>query len=140
MSLNNVDYTAVEIFPERPYSDLPYLVIPEEVFRINLSSESNRAVRAFVYRKSELFGDPVPLNLAGLSISFSLYNSENVLVLVGKGVVSDINTSEIEYVIEQFDIQNKGRYYGHFILTDVDGKSLMLPNPKQKQRITLIAN
>lgn len=135
--MSNIDYTAVDIFDKRVYSELPYLVLPEETYRINLNWDSDYEVKAFVYKKDELFGDPIPLNLAGMVITFNLFNSDNILVCVGEGSVSDLNTSEIEYVIKPLDIPEPGRYYGHFILTDVEGRSIMLPNPRQKQRIVL---
>lgn len=135
-----MDYTAVDIFDKRPYSELPYLVLLEEVYRISLDWDSGVVIKAFVYKKDELFGDPVPLNLAGMTISFSLYNSDNILVCVGEGSVSDLDTSEIEYEIKNLDIQNTGRFYGYFIITDISGKSIMLPNPRQKQRIILNVN
>ena len=135
--INNVDYTAIEIFDSRSYDDFPYLVLPKEIFRLSLNWDIATSIRAYVYRRSELFGEPVPLNLAGFDISFNLYNSDNVLVSAGKGTVSDLDTSEIEYVIEDLDIKDWGRYYGYFILTDIDGKSVMLPNPRQKQRIVI---
>ena len=128
-----MDYTAVDIFDPRPYSSQLYLVLPEETYRMSLEWDKDFSIKAFVYKKDELFGDPVPVNLAGVKITFNLYNADNVLVCVGEGIVSDLNTSEIEYVIKELDIQESGRYYGHFIITDISGRSIILPNPREKQ-------
>jgi len=134
-----VDYSAVDIFDHRPYDDYPYLVLPKETYRMDLNFDSESSIRAYVYRKDDLFGDPVPLNLAGITISFNIFSADNILICVGEGRISDLDTSEIEYVIGENDIRDFGRYYGYFILTDINGKSLMLPNPRQKQRIVINA-
>ena len=135
--ISHIDYTNVEIFDKRPYDEYPYLVLPTDVFRISLTYDIDFPIRAFVYRKSELFGDPCPQNLAGVTISFNIYNSDNVLVCVGKGDVSDLDTSEITYELKELDIAEPGRYFGYFIITDLDGKSMMLPNPRTAQRLIL---
>lgn len=135
--MSGVDYTKVELFDKRPYDDYPYLVLPTDVFRVKLNWDTNFSIRAYVYKRDELFGDPVAMVLAGMTISFSIYNSDNVLINIGEARVSDLDTSEIEYILKDLDIQEEGRYYGHFILTDLEGNSIMLPNPRQKQRIVI---
>lgn len=135
--MGSINYTYMEFGDQRPYDDYPYLVLPKETYRVSLNNDIGSSIRAYVYRRDDLFGDPVPLNLAGIILSFNIFNADNILICVGEARVSDMDTSEIEYVIGDLDFRDYGRYYGYFILTDVDGKSLMLPNPRQKQRIVI---
>ena len=125
-----------EVFDRRPYDDYPYLVVPVNVYRVGFGME-NISIRAFVYQRSDLFGDPMPLNLAGLDILFYLYNEGGLLVNVGKARIADLNTSEIEYVFQSLDIKEVGKYFGQFIFIDIDGGKFIMPDTKQKQRILI---
>ena len=130
------NYCGDEIFDRRPYDDFCYLILTKEVNRVVLGLD-NASIRAFVYEKDDLFGDPMPLNLAGLDIEFNIYNSDNILVSTGDAVVSDLDTSEIEYQIQNLDIREIGKYFGQFVFIDLDGRTFSLPSPKQKQRILI---
>ena len=131
-----VDKTGTEVFDRRPYNDYPYLVIPVDVYRVSFGME-NISIRAFVYERDDLFGDPLPLNLAGLDIFFYIYDEGGLLVNVGKAYVSDLDTSEVEYIIQNLDIKEVGKYYGQFMFIDLDGSKLIMPDSKQKQKILI---
>lgn len=116
-----------EIFQNRPYSDYPFLIIAQHPFKIKLGM-SRQTIRAFVYQKTDLFGDPCPLALAGLLITFNLYNTDGILVSSGPALVSNIDTSEIEYTWRQFDIKETGVFWGEFIFKDIDDTTFVLPD------------
>ena len=130
------NYIKDEVFDNRIYDNYPYLVLVAQVYRIKLGVD-NLTLRANVYERDDLFGDPLPLNLAGLEIWFNIYNAEGVLINVGLGYVSDITLSEVAYDIGDLDIKDTGKYYGEFVLIDLDSKKTVIPNPTQKQRILI---
>jgi len=124
------------MFDPRPYDSDPYLVLTKKVYQINAGYQ-NPSLKCFVYAKSNLFGDSMPLELAGLLIYFRIYNNQNSLIAGGEAWVSNLATSEIEYQWSLLDIKEPGTYYGEFIFKDIDGKKFVLPN---KERILIIAS
>lgn len=111
---------------ERVYSTYPYLVYPEKNFRIKAYT-TRPTLRVFVYSKTETFGDPMPLELAGLLINFTLYNKDNFPVLTGPALVSNSDNSEIEYTWQSNDLVTPGIYYGEFKFKDIDDSIFILP-------------
>lgn len=129
---------SVEIFSTRPYADNPYLVYPNgHPYRMRVGS-SRQTLRTFVYQRSDLFGDPLPLVLAGLTISIRIYNNQNQLISVGNMIVSNDETSEIEYTWNQLDIRNPGIYYAEIVFTDIDDSTFILP--EKGSRLEIIAS
>jgi len=126
--------TCEEVFDNRPYSNESYLVIPKKIFKIKLYDQYP-VIEAFVYQKDNLFGDAMPLNIAGIDIKFRIYNSSNKLISIGSAVLADINNSKIEYKLNRLDIIETGDYYGEFVLTDIDNDKFSLPKPDQRSRI-----
>jgi hypothetical protein len=123
-----------EIFETRPYDDFPYLVLPNELIRIRRGSTSP-SVRAYVYQKAEMFGDPLPLELAGINIIFKLYNNSNLLVGGGTAKITSFEKAEIEYNWKPFDLKDPGVYYGEFVFQDIDDTRFILPIHKKIQII-----
>lgn len=124
-----------EIFRTRPYDDSPYLIFPgAKPFRIKLGM-SSPTLKAFIYQKSNLFGDALPLELAGLDITFQLFNGGGLLVSSGTTLVSDLDKAEIEYTFDQFDLKGIGVFYGSFIFKDIDGTTFTLPS---RERIQIV--
>ena|ERR1039458_8527040 len=115
----------MEIFETRIFNDLPYLVFPDKILKIKLG-DSLPSLRAFVYQKGNLFGDPLPLELAGLTIFLNLYNNRNQLVSSGLGQVSDSDRALIEYFWKPFDFKEAGVYYAEFRCQDIDGTTFSL--------------
>jgi hypothetical protein len=109
----------------RPYNDYPYLILLNFPYRFKLGT--NFSLRAFVYQKTNLFGDPLPLELAGLSIRLNIFNSDNILINSLPVIISDINRSEIECLINKNSILNSGIYYAEFIFKDIDDTTFILP-------------
>lgn len=126
----------MEIFDRRPYNSDPYLVIPKKVYQVNVGYE-NPSLKCFVYAKDNLFGDPMPLELAGLWIFFRIFDEQNILIAGGEAYVSDLVTSEIEYQWDILDIQKAGVYYGEFIFKDIDEKKFILPS---REKILIVAS
>ena len=126
----------MEVFQNRPYDIDPYLILPKRPYQINAGYQ-NPSLKCFVYGKGELFGDPMPYNLAGFLIFFRLYDSQNVLISAGEAFVSDITTSEIEYQWDLLDVKVPGTYYGQFIFRDIDDSKFVLPN---KEKLLIIAS
>ena len=125
-----------EVFQKRPYDQDPYLIIPKRPYQINVGYQ-NPSLKCFVYGKGELFGDPMPFELAGLWIYFRLFNSQNVLVAAGEAYVIDMCSSEIEYQWNLLDVKDPGTYYGQFIFKDIDGSKFVLPN---KEKLLIVAS
>lgn len=124
-----------ETFDIRPYDDNPYLIFPgARPFKIKLECLVP-TLRAFVYQKGNLFGDALPLELAGLNIICRLYDNSGLLVMLGTGAVIDLDQALIEYSWKQFDVQNKGIYYAEFLFTDIDNTTFVLPS---RDRIQVI--
>ncbi len=136
-----------EIFVNRPYDDNPYLKFPGAIpFRIKLGL-SLPTLRAYVYQKSNLFGDATPLETAGLEITFQLFDNSGLLIASGPAMVSNLvidqdtqdlsglDIAQVEYTFQPFDIKNLGSYYGLFIFRDIDGSTFALPS---KDRIQII--
>jgi len=129
---------SVEIFTTRPYSDNPYLVFPNgHPYHMRIGS-TRQTLRAFVYQRSCLFGDPLPLELAGLTISVKIYNNQNQLVSIGQAIISNQDTSEIEYTWNQLDIRTPGIYYSEFVFKDIDDSTFVLP--EKGSRLEIIAS
>jgi len=123
-----------ETFRRRPYSDYPFLIITNHPYRIKLGN-LRQTLRVFVHQKDNLFGDSNPLDLAGLTITFNLYNSDNVLVASGPAYVSDVNESEIEYTWSNFDLKETGVFNGEFLFKDIDDTTFILP---ERDRIQIV--
>lgn len=124
-----------EIFEIRPYDDDPYLKFPgAHPFKIKLG-HLIPTLRAFVYQKGNLFGDALPLEIAGLFITFRLYNNNGILIASGPAIVSDTDRAQIEYFWQQFDVKETGIYYGEFVFKDIDDSTFVLPS---KDRIQII--
>lgn len=125
-----------EVFDIRPYKELPYLVFPngEPTFKIRVG-QLMPSVTAFVYQRDNLFGDALPLELAGLFIKFNLYNNDSKLIAQGDAFVIDSDRALIEYAWNQFDIREPGTYYGEFVFTDLDDKVFTLPDGGAKFQI-----
>ena len=124
-----------ETFSTRPYDVSPYLVIPVNPVRIKLGSLL-LPLKAFAYSKTNLFGDPTPLGLSGYTISFVLYNSNNVLTSVGLATVTDATLAEISYNWGEYDLREVGNYYGDFIFKDNEtGKNFAIPTRERLQVI-----
>lgn len=127
-----------EIFTTRPYADNPYLVSPNShPYRMYIG-HTRQTLRTFVYQRTDLFGDPLPLELAGLKIQFRIYNKQLQLVHVGPVVITDLERAEIEYTWNQFDIKTEGIYYGEFVFQDIDDTSFVLPD--KGSRLEIIAS
>ena len=126
-----------EIFDRRPYEDWPYLVLSKKVYKIKLGNQLP-TLRAFVYQKDNLFGDPTPYNLAGYNIKFNLYNQSRAIVSTGVALVSDIVISEIEYKIKKMDVIESGEYYGEFVFTSLETENFSLPTADERQKIHII--
>jgi hypothetical protein len=114
-----------EIFETRPYNDLPYLVVTNKILRVKLG-DTLPSLRAFVYQKGNLFGDPLPLELAGLTIVLNLYDNRNQLVSAGLATVSDTDRAEIEYIWKKNDFRQTGVYYAEFTFKDIDDTTFTL--------------
>lgn len=112
---------------ERVYSTYPYLVLPEKTFRIKAGT-TRPTLRAFVYSKAETFGDSLPLELAGLYISFTLYNKDGFPVFSSPAYISNLDNSEIEYIWRETDLITPGLYYGEFKFKDLDESIFILPD------------
>lgn len=123
-----------EIFLKRAYSDYPFLIIAQHPFKVKLGN-LRQTIRAFVYQKTDLFGDPCPLALAGLLIVFNVYNTDGILVSSGPAYVSNLDESEIEYTWRDFDMKETGVFYGEFIFTDIDDTTFVLPD---RDRIQIV--
>lgn len=129
---------SVETFTIRPYSDVPYLVFPNgHPYHMRVGS-SYQTLRALVYQRADLFGDPLPLTLAGLTISIKIFNNERQLISMGSVSVSNQDTGEIEYTWNQLDIRTPGIYYCEFIFTDIDDTTFVLP--EKGSRLEIIAS
>ncbi len=115
-----------EIFEIRPYDESPYLIFPAKPFKIKLGS-FQPALTALVYQKGNLFGDALPLELAGLDIVMRLYNNNGVIVAIGTGFVADTDRALIEYDWQQFDLKETGTFYAEFVFTDIDDTTFVLP-------------
>ena len=127
----------METFDRRPYQDSPYLVFPNgKPFRMRIGYPL-QTLSAFVYQKADLFGDPLPLDLAGLTITVKIFNKEGQLIAGGPVVVTDIDLSQIEYTWSKFDIRNPGVYYAEFIFTDIDDTAFILP--EKGTRLEIVA-
>ena len=125
----------MEIFEIRPYNNDPYLVFPNaKPFKIKIGNLSP-SLRVLVHQRGNLFGDALPLELAGLDITFRLYNSNGILVASGTVLVSNTDTAEIEYSWGQFDLKETGVFSGEFIFRDIDDSTFVLPS---RDRIQII--
>ena len=124
-----------EVFDIRPYNNDPYLVFPNaKPFKIKIGNLSP-SLRVLVSQRGNLFGDAMPLELAGVDIIFRLYNSNGILVSSGTALVSDTDTAEIEYSWGQFDLKETGVFSGEFIFKDIDDSTFVLPS---RDRIQII--
>lgn len=112
---------------ERVYSSYPYLVYPEKNFRIKAGT-TRPTLRVFVYSKADTFGDPLPLELAGLYINFTLYDQNNFPILTAPATISNLDNSEVEYVWQNNDLTTPGIYYGEFKFKDLDDSLFILPD------------
>jgi hypothetical protein len=126
-----------EIFDKRPYDNCPYLILPRKIFKIKLGNQLP-AISAYVYQKDNLFGDPMPLNLAGTDIKFNIYSSNRKLISSGTAIIVDMNISKIEYQLKTLDLIEPGDYYGEFIFKDVGDDVYSLPILEEKQKIHII--
>lgn len=124
-----------ETFETRPYYDDAYLVFPNaKPFKIKLGSLTP-TFRVFVYQQGNLFGDPLPLELAGLNISLRLYNSNGVLTSSGIALASNMETAEVEYSWKKFDLKETGTFSVELLFTDIDNTTFVLPS---RERIQVI--
>lgn len=122
-----------EVFNVRLYNDDPYLKFPgAQPFKIKLGSASP-TLRVYVYQRTDLFGDALPLELAGLEVIFQLFNSNGLLVASNTATITDLNRAQVEYVFQPFDIKSVGVYYGTFIFKDIDGSTFTLPSRDRLQ-------
>jgi hypothetical protein len=124
-----------EIFDTRPYDESPYLVFPgANPLKVRQGS-SNPPLTAFVYQKGNLFGDPLPLELAGLDIAMRLFDSNGNLVVFGPAFVVDADRALIEYDWQQFDLRETGTFTAEFVFKDIDGTTFVLPSRGRMQVI-----
>lgn len=118
----------METFTTQVYNNYPFLLFPGgRPFRYIIGS-NQQSIRVFVYQKTDLFGDPQPLELMGLSIKIKVSNQQGNLIFIGNGTVVDFETSEIEYTWNQLDIINPGIYYCEFVFQDIDNSKFILPD------------
>jgi len=123
-----------EIFDNRVYDNLPYLLIPKKIFKVKLYNQLP-VISAFVYQKDNLFGDPMPLNLAGMEIKFKIYNSSKKLTAIGDVEIVDMNNSRIEYKLKPLDVIEQGDYYGEFLFRYINDDVQSLPTPDERSRV-----
>jgi len=126
--------TCEEIFDKRPFDDQPYLIIPKKVFKIKLYNQLP-VITAFVFQKDNLFGDPLPLNLAGMEFKFRIYNSAKKLVALGNVDLVNMDNSQIEYKLKPLDVIESGEYFGEFIFRYLNGDNQTLPFPDERSRV-----
>jgi len=127
-----------EIFDKRVYNTYPYIVLQKDMYNAHLGENLN--LFANVYQKDNLFGDKLPLNLAGLIINFRVYDESSNLVAKSKSMITNFETSEINAIIDPFFIKSSGIYYGYFTFLDLDSTSFSLPTPNSITRIKMQFN
>jgi hypothetical protein len=120
----------------RPYDSSIYLVIPQKTFTY-IRGVTNLSYRVFVYRKDNLFGDPTPLELAGLSIQGKLINQNGLQTIIFPVNISNLDNSEIEVNWDNIIIENSGVYYLEFIFKELDLSTFVLPLPPDRIQITV---
>lgn len=119
-----------------PYNDAPRLVVPNNPFYYSIGN-NNQSIRALVYQNALAFGDPLPLDLAGLTLKFNLYDDCGTLILRRGATISNLDLSEIEFKWSKTDIINPGTYTATFEFKDLDDSTFILP--ELRQRIQIIA-
>jgi len=124
-----------EVFNTYPYDNDPYLIIPKRIFKIKLGNQLP-VIAAYVWQKSNLFGDPLPLNIAGMEFVFNIYK-QGKLIGVGDVVVADLETSKIEYKIKKLDFLEEGEYLGEFAFKDIGDDTFSLPILNDRQRVLI---
>lgn len=124
------------IVNQKPYNDQPYLVLPNNPFIIKRGF-NNQSLRGFVYQKGNIYGDPMPLTIAGLTITLRLFK-DNILCFRKNITWSNVYLSEFEYLFQPYDLIEPGRYEVELLFTDIDDTTFILPKRRNLLEIIVI--
>ncbi len=124
------------IVNKKPYNDQPYLVLPNSPFIIT-RGVNNQSFRGFLYQKGNIYGDAMPLEIAGLTITLRLYKN-NILCFRKNILWSDVYLSEFEYQFGVNDLIEPGRYEVELLFTDIDDTTFILPERRNLLEIIVI--